>query len=98
MYREAYNRACCIVQKICLWVFFTWLLCLVYGGIHDVLFMHAMPSLLPGNHMYLSARINGELVSRPYTPVTSDDEQGYFQLMIKVRTPSLPPSLPPLYL
>ena len=34
--------------------------------------------------MYLSATINGELVSRPYTPVTSDDEQGYFQLIIKV--------------
>ncbi len=37
-----------------------------------------------GNHMYLSARINGELVSRPYTPVSSDDELGYFELVIKV--------------
>ena len=34
--------------------------------------------------MYLSARINGELVSRPYTPVSSDDELGYFELVIKV--------------
>ena len=34
--------------------------------------------------MYLSATIDGKLVSRPYTPVTSDDEQGYFQLIIKV--------------
>ena len=34
--------------------------------------------------MYLNARINGELVTRPYTPVTSDDEQGYFELVIKV--------------
>ena len=34
--------------------------------------------------MYLSATIDGKLVSRPYTPVTSDDEQGCFQLIIKV--------------
>lgn len=37
-----------------------------------------------GNHMYLSARIGGELVRRPYTPVTSDDELGFFELVIKV--------------
>ena len=34
--------------------------------------------------MYLTARINNELVIRPYTPVTSDDELGYFDLVIKV--------------
>ena len=39
-----------------------------------------------GNHMYLTARIDGELVKRPYTPVTSDDELGYFELVIKVRS------------
>ena len=37
-----------------------------------------------GNHMYLSARINEELVVRPYTPVTSNDEMGHFDLIIKV--------------
>ena len=37
-----------------------------------------------GKHMYLSAKINGSLVIRPYTPVTSDDEVGYFDLVIKV--------------
>lgn len=40
--------------------------------------------LLAGNHMYLSAKIDGKLVVRPYTPVTSDDEVGYFELVIKV--------------
>ena len=35
--------------------------------------------------MYLSAKINGSLVIRPYTPVTSDDEIGYFDLVIKVK-------------
>lgn len=34
--------------------------------------------------MYLNAVIDGEKVTRPYTPVTSDDEQGYFELVIKV--------------
>ena len=34
--------------------------------------------------MYLSADIKSELVTRPYTPVTSDDEVGFFDLVIKV--------------
>ena len=34
--------------------------------------------------MYISANIDGEIVSRPYTPITSDDEQGFFELVIKV--------------
>ncbi|CAF3102698.1 unnamed protein product [Rotaria sp. Silwood2] len=37
-----------------------------------------------GQHIYLTAHINGELVKRPYTPVTSDDNQGYFDLVIKI--------------
>ena len=34
--------------------------------------------------MYLSAKVDEKLVIRPYTPVTSDDELGYFELVIKV--------------
>ena len=34
--------------------------------------------------MYLSATINGELLIPLYTLVTSDDERGYFELVIKV--------------
>jgi cytochrome-b5 reductase len=37
-----------------------------------------------GQHIYLTAQINGELVKRPYTPTTSDDNQGYFDLVIKI--------------
>ena len=37
-----------------------------------------------GQHIYLTARIDGELVKRPYTPTTSDDNQGYFDLVIKI--------------
>lgn len=37
-----------------------------------------------GQHIYLNATINGQLVIRPYTPVTSDDDKGHFDLVIKV--------------
>ena len=47
-----------------------------------------------GNHMYLSAKIDGSLVIRPYTPVTSDDEVGYFELVIKVNHSDLWSPLP----
>ena len=39
---------------------------------------------LLGKHIYLSAYIDGNLVVRPYTPVSSDDDVGYFDLVIKV--------------
>ena len=37
-----------------------------------------------GCHVYLSARVNDQLVIRPYTPVTSDDDKGYMDLVVKV--------------
>jgi hypothetical protein len=36
-----------------------------------------------GKHMHLSAVVNGKKVVRPYTPVSSDDDVGYFDLVIK---------------
>ena len=53
-------------------------------------FRFALPSsrhvlgLPVGQHIYLAARINGELVKRPYTPVTAAEQQGYFDLVIKI--------------
>lgn len=45
--------------------------------------------LLPaGQHIYLSARIDGNLVIRPYTPVSSDDDKGYVDLVVKVKEAS----------
>lgn len=35
-------------------------------------------------HVYLSALINNKLVVRPYTPVSSDDDFGYVDFVIKV--------------
>lgn len=43
-------------------------------------------SMFTGQHIYLSARIDGGLVVRPYTPVSSDDDKGYVDLVIKVCT------------
>jgi len=38
-----------------------------------------------GYHIYLSAHINGQLIMRPYTPVTLDEDlPGAFELVIKV--------------
>lgn len=33
--------------------------------------------------MYLSARIDGSLIVRPYTPVSSDDDKGFVDLVVK---------------
>lgn len=47
-----------------------------------------------GQHIYLTARINGELVIRPYTPVSSDDDHGYVDLVIKVYFKDVHPKFP----
>lgn len=41
-------------------------------------------SFSPGQHVYLSAKIDGNLVVRAYTPVSSDETKGYVDLIIKV--------------
>lgn len=63
-------------------------------------FRFALPSMehilgLPvGQHIYLSARIDGQLVIRPYTPVSSDDDKGYVDLVIKVYFKEKNPKFP----
>lgn len=37
-----------------------------------------------GQHVHLTAKIDGEVVIRSYTPVSSDDDHGYVDLVIKV--------------
>ncbi|RWW34727.1 hypothetical protein GW17_00000495 [Ensete ventricosum] len=58
---------------------------------HDVrLFKFALPSAdqvlgLPiGKHIFLCATIDGKLCMRPYTPTSSVDEVGHFELLIKI--------------
>ncbi|KAM3933721.1 NADH-cytochrome b5 reductase 1 [Leptodactylus fuscus] len=62
-------------------------------------FRFALPSssqtlgLPPGKFVYLSSRINGNLVVRPYTPVCCNDK-GYVDLIIKVYFKDQNPDFP----
>lgn len=47
-----------------------------------------------GQHIYLSANIDGNLVIRPYTPVSSEDDKGYVDLVIKVYFKNVHPKFP----
>lgn len=47
-----------------------------------------------GQHIYLSARVDGQLVVRPYTPVTSDRTKGYMDLVVKVYFKNVHPKFP----
>ncbi|KFV06651.1 NADH-cytochrome b5 reductase 3, partial [Tauraco erythrolophus] len=63
-------------------------------------FRFALPSVkhvlgLPvGQHIYLSARIDGALVVRPYTPVSSDDDKGFVDLVVKIYFRGVHPKFP----
>ncbi|XP_069571248.1 NADH-cytochrome b5 reductase 2 [Brachyistius frenatus] len=47
-----------------------------------------------GQHVYLSAKVNGSLVVRAYTPVSSDESQGHVDLVVKVYYKNSHPSFP----
>ncbi|XP_051978892.1 NADH-cytochrome b5 reductase 2-like [Xyrauchen texanus] len=47
-----------------------------------------------GQHVYLSAKVNGTLVIRAYTPVSSDEDQGYVDLVVKVYFKDTHPNYP----
>uniref|UniRef100_A0A0R3RZA4 NADH-cytochrome b5 reductase n=1 Tax=Elaeophora elaphi TaxID=1147741 RepID=A0A0R3RZA4_9BILA len=47
-----------------------------------------------GQHIHLSANVNGKIVVRPYTPISSDDDKGYVDLMIKVYFKDVHPKFP----
>jgi len=47
-----------------------------------------------GQHIYLSARINGDLVVRPYTPTSSDEDKGHFDLVLKIYKANVNPRFP----
>jgi len=68
---------------------------------HDTrLFRFELPSeehclgLPIGQHIYLSARINGSLVVRPYTPTSCDEDLGHMDLVIKVYHANVHPKFP----
>jgi len=47
-----------------------------------------------GQHVFLSARVNGELVVRAYTPVSSDDDKGFMDLVVKIYFKNVHPKFP----
>ncbi|XP_056604030.1 NADH-cytochrome b5 reductase 3 [Triplophysa dalaica] len=47
-----------------------------------------------GQHIYLSAKIDGNLVVRPYTPVSSDDDKGFVDLVVKIYYKNVHPKFP----
>ena len=63
-------------------------------------FVFALPSAnhilgLPvGQHIYLSAKVDGSLVVSPYTPVTSDEDLGHMDLVVKVYFKNVHPKFP----
>ncbi|CAO2582719.1 NADH-cytochrome b5 reductase 2 [Lemmus lemmus] len=47
-----------------------------------------------GNYVHLLAQINNELVIRAYTPVSSDDDQGFVDFIIKIYFKNVHPKYP----
>ncbi|CAN9498643.1 unnamed protein product [Ophioblennius macclurei] len=47
-----------------------------------------------GQHVYLSAKVKGSLVVRAYTPVSSDQDLGHVDLLVKVYHRNTHPSFP----
>eukprot|EP00056_Hartaetosiga_gracilis_P019082 m.831 g.831 ORF g.831 m.831 type:complete len:275 (-) comp736_c0_seq1:245-1069(-) len=47
-----------------------------------------------GQHLNLIANIDGKKVRRAYTPITSNDEVGYFDLLIKIYRANVHPKFP----
>ncbi|XP_017786683.1 PREDICTED: NADH-cytochrome b5 reductase 3 isoform X2 [Nicrophorus vespilloides] len=47
-----------------------------------------------GQHIHLSAKIDNDLIIRSYTPVSSDEEAGYVDLVIKVYFKNVHPKFP----
>ncbi|KAJ7965621.1 Nitrate reductase [Quillaja saponaria] len=68
---------------------------------HDVrLFRFALPSedqvlgLPVGKHIFLCASIDGKLCLRAYTPTSTVDEGGYFELVVKIYFKGVHPKFP----
>ncbi|XP_051821302.1 NADH-cytochrome b5 reductase 2 [Antechinus flavipes] len=47
-----------------------------------------------GQHVYLSAKVDGNLVIRAYTPVSNDEIKGYVDLVVKVYYKNVHPKFP----
>ncbi|KAI5093527.1 NADH-cytochrome b5 reductase 1 [Silurus meridionalis] len=66
----------------------------IYIYKYPVIFVTKRYLLFQGKHVYLSARINGGLIVRPYTPVSSDDDKGFVDLVVKIYFRNVNPKFP----
>jgi cytochrome-b5 reductase len=61
----------------------------IYNDTHDTkIFRFGLPAdatldMLPGDHLYIHATINGKAVKRPYTPSSLPGTTGFFDLTVK---------------
>jgi cytochrome-b5 reductase len=61
----------------------------IYNDTHDTkIFRFGLPAdatldMLPGDHLYIHATINGKAVKRPYTPSSLPGTAGFFDLTVK---------------
>src|SRR5580765_1799 len=61
----------------------------IYNDTHDTkTFRFGLPAdatldMLPGDHLYIHATINGKAVKRPYTPSSLPGTAGFFDLTVK---------------
>ena len=79
------------LRNVCVWSVVTeraecWLSVKVaLGNVCGPLLLSVLSAgCLAGQHIFLSARVNGELVIKAYTPVSSDDDKGFMDLVVKV--------------
>lgn len=78
-----------VVQRIKTKVPTPYELTAVHRDTHDTkTFCFALPDdatldLLPGDHLYVHATLNGKAVKRPYTPSSMPGATGYFDLTVK---------------
>jgi len=47
-----------------------------------------------GNHMLVAAKVDGKLTMRAYTPTSSNDDVGYFDLVVKIYFKNVHPKFP----
>lgn len=72
------------LPKICVITMWYWKKYLRRNGASQILTFYFIVGLPIGQHIHLSVKIDDELIIRAYTPVSSDEEKGYVDLVIKV--------------
>ncbi|KAG8336162.1 NADH-cytochrome b5 reductase 3 [Homalodisca vitripennis] len=101
--RETLLSRCGVARDLASWVSNSWassspdcseLGCYSWASSSPECSESVLGGLPIGQHIFLSATIDNEPVIRSYTPVTSDDDVGYMDLVIKVYLKDVHPKFP----